>query len=856
MINLDNLVNILSILLNIGGLLLCLFGYFKKARKTLTYLAIFLLGYLLSNYYWAVYALVMGEDPNLSSFFAYIGWNLAFVMPAHIQLNMMRDHGVKRFSPLSLIPIPFGIAQLALYLQFGGIFNNIWQVFWATLTLSLSINAIANYRKYRDKGAKFPYINIGFMLYIIFEMITWVASCFDWPSDWVDPYYPFSILASLFFVFIPLLVVKEYDDEITKFDHSKRSRLIRIFRPVYVAIVIVFCVGGFFLAFWMRDTLAASIGEVGEADPYSVIAVMLFVISFVIISFTVTMLLIVSSEQKQLENEEMEKAKELAERSNAAKSDFLANMSHEIRTPINAVLGMNEIIFRESLKARDNTPSNKSEIRDVFSEICNYAGNIDSAGKNLLSIINDILDFSKIESGKMELVNKEYRLSSVLNDVSNMISFKAESKGLKFDVDVDSTVPDLLMGDEVRVRQIITNILNNAVKYTQKGSIVLYVKKTMLDKADGEPEFALVISVKDTGMGIKDEDKEKLFKKFQRIDLEKNSTIEGTGLGLAITVSLLEMMGGKIDVQSQYGLGSVFTVTIPQKKLSNEPIGDFRDKFEKSIKALHAKKEPFHAKDALILIVDDTMTNLVVAKGLLKNTMINIDTATSGLHSIEMCKIKTYDLILMDQRMPEMDGTTAMNRIKKDPESINKTTPFIALTADAVSGAEDRYLNEGFNDYLSKPIDSGRLEELLIKYLPASKVIYTSDESTKVHSEETGPSFDKPDIIDKETGMTYCEGDAELYAEILSGYLRESKKKSEAIDESYAARDWHNYGVFVHSLKSTSKMVGATKLSEIAARLEKAADAGDESAIEAEHETMRGMYQDVILLISRELAKK
>jgi signal transduction histidine kinase/ActR/RegA family two-component response regulator len=421
---------------------------------------------------------------------------------------------------------------------------------------------------------------------------------------------------------------------------------------------------------------------------------------------------------KAAESEELREAKIIAEHSNAAKSDFLANMSHEIRTPINAVLGMNEMILRESVRSRDELSEDRQEITDTFADICNNAWNIDSEGKSLLSLINDILDFSKIEAGKLELVDGDYKLSSVINDVCNMISFKAEAKKLKFSVNVNEEIPDSLYGDEIRVRQVMTNLLNNAVKYTHKGSVSFNVD---FKKHEDEELIDLIVNVKDTGVGIKEEDVDKLFTKFERVDLEKNSTIEGTGLGLAITKSLVEMMDGEIKVESVYGEGSTFKFLIPQKYTSAEPIGDFRDRFKKTVSALTARKESIYAPEAKILVVDDTAMNLMVVKGLLRNSKINIDTAESGRDAIELAKESKYDIIFMDQRMPVMDGVTAMRIIKEESDT-NLDTPIICLTADAISGAKDKYIAEGFTDYLSKPISVQELEQMLFDYLPEDKI--------------------------------------------------------------------------------------------------------------------------------------
>ncbi len=419
-----------------------------------------------------------------------------------------------------------------------------------------------------------------------------------------------------------------------------------------------------------------------------------------------------------------DQALEEARMASEAKSDFLANTSHEIRTPINAVLGMNEMIIRETVKVESIADDDVAGMRNAFNKISDYAGNVDSAGNNLLAIINDILDFTKVEEGKIDIIEVDYQLSSILKDLSNMIHFRAKDKNLAFIQDVDEALPDHLWGDEVRVRQIITNLLTNAVKYTDIGSITLKIRSTEVpETSDGHKMVGLVVSVTDTGRGIRPEDMDKLFDKFERIDMEKNSTIEGTGLGLAITKNLLDMMGGDIKVESRYGVGSVFTVMIPQRVVSYEPIGDFKEKFRQHLDQKIVSREIFRAPDAKVLIVDDTRMNIIVAKEFLKDTQIQIDTAGNGAEAVTKSATTPYDLILMDQRMPLMDGVEALHNIRKDMKSPNNDIPIICLTADAVIGAKERYLSQGFTDYLTKPIDSNALERMLKKYLPRDKVI-------------------------------------------------------------------------------------------------------------------------------------
>lgn len=534
-----------------------------------------------------------------------------------------------------------------------------------------------------------------------------------------------------------------------------------------------------------------------------------------------------------------------AESANHAKSDFLANMSHEIRTPINAVLGMNEMILREDRRALKAEKEIDSEIaKDALKNIGVYAADVENAGHNLLALVNDILDFSKIEAGRLDLVEAPYKLTSILNNLSNMVLFKAQDKGLNFIIDVDETLPNELLGDEMRVKQILTNILNNAVKYTEKG----HVKLTLKGEKQSEEKILLTVQVEDTGIGIKEEDRAKLFTQFQRLEMERNSTVEGTGLGLVITQRLLEMMDGSISVESEYGKGSTFTVYIPQKVVSADAVGDFQSRFKANVIEAKTYRESFRAPSAHILIVDDTRINLTVAVNLLKNTGMQIDTATGGAKAVSMAEKNAYDIILMDQRMPEMDGTEALHRIRATEGGMSSLAPVICLTADAVVGAKERYLSEGFSDYLTKPIDSYELEKMLMKHLPKEKVELVRDENDKPQAEpvkEGDFSALTNAGIDTKTGLKYCQNEESFYRTVLAEFAEVSKEKSDDLQKAFDAKDWKNYEVHVHSLKSTSKMIGAKDLSTLAASLEAAAVSEDAGAIEANHDGMMKKYKNV-----------
>ncbi len=544
-----------------------------------------------------------------------------------------------------------------------------------------------------------------------------------------------------------------------------------------------------------------------------------------------------------------------AESASNAKSDFLANMSHEIRTPINAVLGMNEMIIREDNRALDVAESDPMLVQEALENINVYAGDVKKAGHNLLAIVNDILDFSKIEAGRMELAEAPYQLSSLINDINNMIMFKAQDKGLVFNVEADPSLPDELSGDEVRVRQILTNLLNNAVKYTEKGSVILKLR----GKKQDENTLILTIVVWDTGIGIKPEDKEQLFNKFERLEMDRNSTVEGTGLGLAITHNLIELMGGNIEVESEYGKGSIFTVNIPQKIVSGSTLGDLQTRLKDNAPGNRPYKESFRAPDATILIVDDTRINLTVAVNLLKNTKMKIDTATSGEEAVNMASKTRYDVIFMDQRMPGMNGTEAFHKIRETENGASKDVPVICLTADAVIGAKERYLSEGFSDYLTKPIDNFALENMLMKYLPEEKVELVNEEISEI-SEEGNPEEEAFTVlrsvgIEPRAGLKYCQDDVFFYKALLAEYAYGELEKAHNLQKSYEAENWHDYSIYVHSLKSSSKMIGASALSVRAAKLEAAANISDTGTIHTEHDNMMEEYE-VLTAVIRSLLPK
>lgn len=513
------------------------------------------------------------------------------------------------------------------------------------------------------------------------------------------------------------------------------------------------------------------------------------------------------------------------EAANMAKSSFLANMSHEIRTPINAILGMNEMILRE-----EKDPA-----------IRGYAGNIQASGNSLLSIVSDVLDISKIESGKLEIIPVDYEVNSLISDCCNMAAGRAKAKELELLVECADNVPMKLCGDETHIRQIIMNLLTNAVKYTEKGTVKLIVSGRFTDGG-----FVLKVDVSDTGIGIAEENLPQLFTQFQRFDLQRNRNIEGTGLGLSIVKRLCDLMSGTITARSVLGSGSTFTVELPQKVVDSTPCGGVNLNY--SAGAEHEYHHSFEAPEAKILAVDDLPVNLLVIANLLKETRIKIDTAGSGRECLDKCSQQKYDLILMDHMMPEMDGVQTFEKLHGDKSSPNFETPVIMLTANALAGMREQYMDVGFADYVSKPVRGAKLEEAIRRNLPESLIKPASPEipAEAVSTEPSGFA----DIcgavpeLNVNAALQYCCGSAELLNDLLHDFTENDHFSD--LKAAFEEKRWEDYRRHAHSLKSTSLMIGLTGLSERARASELALKGGCTEFAELNHDSLIEEYSALL----------
>ncbi len=496
---------------------------------------------------------------------------------------------------------------------------------------------------------------------------------------------------------------------------------------------------------------------------------------------------------------EIKRVRQQAEKANIAKSEFLANMSHEIRTPMNAIIGLNDIIMEEC-----TNPSIYAHAKDV-----------QSAAKNLLAIINDILDLSKVEAGKMELVYTDYHLKTVVGEVVGMMDMAASKRGLIMKYECDETLPCRYNGDEGRIKQILINIINNAIKFTKEG----YVRASVTGRpGPGEDEELLTFRVEDTGCGIRQEDLTKIFEDFRQVDSKRNRSVEGTGLGLAIVKHLVELMGGSIQVDSVYGKGTTVVINIPQRIVDRRTIAQAPELTQTELEG----GEAFTAPGVKVLVVDDNVINRKVARGFLKKYSFDLDEAGSGPEAIELVRQNRYDIIFMDHMMPMMDGIEAAEIIRRDCGENGTAPAMIALTANAMEGMREKFLDCGFQDFIAKPLDRRELSQLLARWVP--------EDRRQAGGGEEEPALDPSAFpiegIDMQAAMRYFTGGEEGFVELLELYYMDGMRKTELLQE-LAASDLSRYRTEVHALKSAAANVGAMEVSNLARAQENAAARGD-----------------------------
>lgn len=525
--------------------------------------------------------------------------------------------------------------------------------------------------------------------------------------------------------------------------------------------------------------------------------------------------------------------RERAEEANRAKSDFLANMSHEIRTPMNAVVGLSELIIEESRGRK----------------MYDYACNIKSAALNLLSVINDILDLSKVEAGKMELVEDTYYIQLLVQDTVNLIEIGAKQKGLQTKVKLEDDIPYQLYGDEGRIRQILINLLNNAIKFTRSGFVSLKVSGAYAD----EEYVKLTFEIEDSGMGIKKKDLEKIFEAFRQVDMSKNRKTEGTGLGLAITKRLVQLMNGQIEVESEYGKGTKFTVHIKQKVVSRETIREV-EVTNKTVRKNDMRR--FTCNDYKVLVVDDNAINRSVALAMVKSYGFQVSEADCGQNAISQVKEQRFDMIFMDHMMPVMDGVEATRRIRSECGENGRESVIIALTANVVEGAREMYLENGFQDFLAKPFERIQLHDMLNKWVPEERKNYLDREieEEKISEDEIVAIYMQGVNVRNAVRCRNCG--LEDYLKLLHLFYLDGQNKTESMKSLVKEKDYENYRIEVHALKSAAANIGAEHLSEEAKAQEFAVKEGRIDFVNDGYEKLIEDYQNILKEIERVLKKR
>lgn len=526
---------------------------------------------------------------------------------------------------------------------------------------------------------------------------------------------------------------------------------------------------------------------------------------------------------------EIKRVRLQAEKASIAKSEFLANMSHEIRTPMNAIIGLNDIIMEEC----EDT------------EIYGHAKDVQSAAKSLLAIINDILDLSKVEAGKMELVYVDYYIKVMADEIIGMMDMAASQRGLILKYECDETIPCCYSGDDGRIKQILINILSNAIKFTNKGYVRVYITGK---PGRNEDEELLIFHVEDTGCGIRQEDIGKIFEDFRQVDSKRNRSAEGTGLGLAIVKHLVELMEGTIEVESTYGKGTMITITIPQKIKDRHPVSKMPElpKTEQKITDI------FTAPGIKVLIVDDNVINRKVARGFLKNYAFDLTEAESGPEAIELVRTVRFDIIFMDHMMPGMDGIEAAEVIRRDCGENGTAPVMVALTANAMEGMREQFLECGFQDFIAKPLDRKELNQLLLRWVPEK---YRQAENREEESEPLDPSAFQINGVDMDAAMQYYSGDEEGFVDLLEIYCMDGKRKIKLLHE-LVETDILRYQIEVHGLKSASANIGAMDVSAMARAQENAAAQGDREFISGNFPMLLAEYETLLANIEAFLERR
>lgn len=534
--------------------------------------------------------------------------------------------------------------------------------------------------------------------------------------------------------------------------------------------------------------------------------------------------------------QKLENAVQEAESANRAKSVFLANMSHEIRTPLNAIIGFSELLLNMSVERKERE----------------YVEDIKGASISLLAVINDILDISRIESGKMELVCDRYHTAGLFRDVFLIIENPAKKKGLNFRMELAPDIPNELYGDKTRVRGVLVNLLNNAVKYTQEGEILL-AARVVERRGD---KVRMEIRVSDTGVGIRKEDLGKLFDSFTRVDEKQNYRTEGSGLGLSIVQGYVRLMNGSISVESVYGEGSTFIAVLEQTVVDGNPMEDICTKEEDDDSGFHMRA--MRIMGIHVLVVDDNEVNLKVAGSSMSHYGLTVDLASSGKEAIELCRKNRYQMVFMDQMMPEMDGVEAMQQIRRLDSyyDVGGGCKIVALTANAITGVRAELLEQGFDEYLGKPINFTRLEQIFVEYFPKENIEFLEEESTAEQGSDIEQELE--DIlkdVNVKQGIAICGGNIEDYIYILQTVYRDGEKLLKELQKLQQKGDYAGYTIKIHALKGMAMNIGATDVAELAKQLEKSGREGDYAYIDAQAERFAQQYRQQLSDMQRALLR-